>query len=145
MTGVIFFPLLLIVIGLVIVLPIVLICILLGRRRTPAALPPMQPATTEIPEARNQRREAILGRLANKEITRDEAEQQLLELDKPLPEQMPVAPPPARNGCGRGCLVAVICGIVAVVLLLLLLFGLFFGFRVQNVHHQNAIQIERMR
>lgn len=133
-------PVLLLVIGVVIVLPIVLIAILLGRRRPPASSA-APPAPNENPAARNQRREEILGRLARKEISRDEAERQLVELDNPVPAQMPATPPPPRNGCGSGCLVAVICGMVAFVLLLLLL-GSFFLHRNRTFHQSRSIQME---
>lgn len=144
MSALVFFPILLIIISVVIILPIVLICVLLfGRQRKPAASPVVQPATNDNPEARNQRREAILGQLANKTISREEAERQLRELDNPLPEQMPAAPPPAGNGCGKGCLVAGICAIIALGVLLLLLLGMF-GITGRTMHRQ-AIRIEEMR
>ena len=113
----------LLIIGLVIILPIVLICVLLGKRREQATVYQVQSQETIDPSERNRKREAILNQLAAKEITKEDAEQQLLELDNPVPEQLPVAPPPPRKGCGTGCLVAVICAIVAVILLLLSIFG----------------------
>jgi cytochrome c-type biogenesis protein CcmH/NrfG len=116
-------PFVLLLAGLVIILPIVLICVLLGKRRgQPTAQ--VQPRETTDPAERNRKREEILKQLAAKEITKEEAEQQLLELENPVPEQLPAAPPPPRNGCGSGCLVAVICAIVAVLLLLLFLLPL---------------------
>jgi uncharacterized membrane protein len=129
-----------------IVLAVVLVCVLLATRRKTRAMPaPTMPVTAaNNPEARNQRREAILERLAKKEISSEEAEQQLLALDNPLPEQMPVAPPPPRNGCGSGCLVAVICGIVIFVLLILVLLGSFFFMRTNEVR-AHAIRTEEMR
>jgi len=113
----------LLIAGLVIILPIVLICVLLGKRRGQPTAHQVQPQETTDPAERNRKREEILKQLAAKEITKEEAEQQLLELENPVPEQLPAAPPPPRNGCGSGCLVAVICAIVAVVILFLLLFA----------------------
>ena len=117
------FPILLLIIGLVIILPIVLICVLLGKRREQATVYQVQSQETIDPSERNRKREAILNQLATKEITKEDAEQQLLELDNPVPEQLPVAPAPPRNGCGTGCLIAVICAIVAIAILFLLFFG----------------------
>lgn len=113
----------LLIVGLLIILPIVLICVLLGSLRSRPVPQPTQPPEAIDPAERNRKREAILNQLAAKEITKEDAEQQLLELDNPVPEQLPVAPLPPRRGCGAGCLVAVICIIVAVILLLLSVFG----------------------
>jgi uncharacterized membrane protein len=117
-------PFVLLLAGLVIILPIVLICVLLGKRRGQPTAHQVHSQETTDPAERNRKREEILKQLAAKEITKEEAEQQLLELENPVPEQLPAAPPPPRNGCGSGCLVAVICAIVAVLLLLLFLLPL---------------------
>jgi uncharacterized membrane protein len=137
------FPLFLLIIGLVVILPIVLICVLLGSRRSQPATQPSQPPEAIDPAERNRKREAILNQLAAKEITKEDAEQQLLELDNPVPEQLPIAPPPPRRGCGAGCLVAVICAIVAVILLLLFLFGLnifHVTMRPQHITYQHEVR-----
>lgn len=114
------------------------------KRGSPA--PSLQPETTvNNPMARNQRREAILEKLAQKEITRSEAEQLLLELDKPLPETMPVPPPP-KSGCGSGCLIAVVCGLVALVVAILLLMSLLFvGVKTTVREQHHAVQMEKMK
>jgi hypothetical protein len=143
----------LIIVGLIvifaIILPITLLCVVLaGRRNKTAASTPVQPEATPVnPEARNQRREAILDQLAKKEITSEDAEQQLLELDNPLPEQMPVTPP--KSGCGMslGCLVAAICGLfIFVVLAVVLLMQAFHvaGFQ-PPLRGYDMIRIEKMR
>jgi uncharacterized protein HemX len=90
------------------------------------------------PVDRRQRREAILEKLSRKELSRDEAERQLLDLDSPLPSEMP--PPPAQKnnrgcGCGCGCLTAVV---LALALIGLLLLG-FFGIRAQSIQHHETI------
>jgi hypothetical protein len=120
------------------------VVIAISRKRASTA-PPLQPqAAVNNPVARNQRREAILEKLAQKEITRTEAEQQLLELDQPLPETMPMAPPP-KGGCGSGCLLAVACGLVLLVVTILLLMSLsFVGVKTTVSKQHRAVQLERM-
>lgn len=135
-----------VIIGIIIIPSIILICVLLaGKRNKTSATTPFQPAAETIhPEERNQRREAILGQLASKEITRAEAEQQLLELDNPLPEQMPMAPPPKSRG-GSGCLIAAICGLVAFVILILLVVSFFFVAVEKTSSEHHTVQVEKMR
>lgn len=126
-------------------LPIVLLVVALGRKNKPAAVSQERPVTMADPAERNRQREAILEKLAGKELTCEEAEQQLLELDKPLPEQMPPPPPPTNKGCGFGCLIAAILGFMAFIVLLVLLYG-FVGHRVRSVEQQHqAMQMEHMR
>lgn len=133
--------------GLFILLLIILIgAIAAGSRKRGSPAPSLQPdSPANNPEARNQRREAILDKLAQKEITRDEAEQQLLELDTPLPEQMPTPPRPPKGGCGSGCLIAVICGLVALVLAILLIISLLFvGVRTTSEEY-HEVRTQEMR
>ena len=127
--------------GIVVVLPLIIILIILGTRKGRAAAPMHPPAGSIDPAERNRQREAILEKLANKELSREEAEQELLELDKPLPEQMPAPPPAGGKGCGAGCLVAAIVGIIGFILLPLLLYGMF-GIRVQHSIEHGPVMIE---
>jgi hypothetical protein len=91
------------------------------------------------PVDRRQQREAILEKLSQKEINQDEAERQLLDLDNPVPAEMP--PPPAKqNNSGCGCLIAVVLALALAGLLVLLL-G-FFGVRTtrsQAIQHHETI------
>lgn len=139
-----FGPIVLLIIASVVILPVALICMLLARGTRRPAVPAAQPATTVNPAERNRRREAILEKLAAKEISREDAEQQLVELDKPLPEQMPVPPPQTNKGCGGGCLVATICLIIVLALLLLAVFLPAVVHSKQSVEHQ-MIRIEEAR
>lgn len=131
--------------GIVIIVPVILICVVLAgkRNKAPATAASQPEAETVNPEARNQRRETILGQLAKKEISREEAEKLLLELDNPLPRQMPTTPPP-KSGCGSGCLIAIICGLVAGVILILLLMSLLFV-SVETTSSEYEVQVEEMR
>ena len=114
--------------GLILMIIILIVgVVLLMIRRKPKVETQIQPVVSSNPEMRSQRREAILKGLANKEISQEEAERQLLDLDTPLPEQMPAPVRAAGKGCGKGCLVAVICGVVAFVVIILLLFLMLFG------------------
>lgn len=101
---------------------VVLLVVLLSRPK-PTAVPVVS-AHSINPTDRQQLREAILEQLSRKEINQDEAERQLLELDNPVPEEMP-PPPQRRNGRGCGCLIAATVAIALLALLLPLL--LFFA------------------
>ena len=116
------------VIGLVIILALVGVAILFarsGRRRSSvgASMPVDVPSGVSL-EARRDAREAVLQKLASKELTREQAETQLAELDNPVPEALPT--PQARRGMGGagcGCLVAVLVGVLVLVAL-----GVFLSF-----------------
>ena len=118
--------------GLFAIFAIVLIIVLAASRRSKPA-PTIKMPTQSIPPAeRNQRREAILEKLSSGNLSREEAEEQLLKLDKPIPEQMPV-PPPSNSGCGKGCLIAAISFAIVIGFLTLLLLGLVFSERTRAV------------
>ena len=112
----------------------VILIALLCMRRKP------QPVTIDLPEQTNpvdrkQRRTAILEKLSQKEISQNEAERQLLELDNPVPAEMPPPPAPQKNhGCG--CLIATVIALALIGLLILAL-GLFGVERRQT--HKRAI------
>lgn len=76
----------------------------------------------ESAASRRDAREAVLRQLADKELTREQAEARLAELDNPVPETLPT-PPARRSGIGLGCG----CLVAAVILLLLLLVMLVVG------------------
>lgn len=102
---------------------VVTVVLLTGRRSKPVTSGIPEPRPTTSTEGRRQQREEILEKLAAQEMSREDAESALLELDKPLPEQMPL-PPQTRSGCGgAGCLiVAVVAALVVVVLFVAVLF-----------------------
>ncbi len=114
--GVLVIPGLLLVMGLVVVLAV-------RNKRSPQAQPVApQPSVDSTPEDR----QAILKKLADGELTKAEAEEQLNQLGTPVPTAMP-APPP-RPGAGKGCLIALIAALIIPLLLILVLVALkFFG------------------
>ena len=134
----------LILFGIVVVLPLIIICVILGRKRGTGAAPIQQPSTSVDPAERNRQRELILEKLAKKELSREDAEQELLELDKPLPEQMPAPPPAKGKGCGAGCLAAIIAGLIAFILLVLLLLG-FVGIQRVSPEREVHYHVEEVR
>ena len=131
----------LLLLGLVIALAVVIGLLCTRRKPAPAAYTP----PPEInPADRQQEREAILEQLAQKEISQDEAEQKLRELDNPVPAEMP--PPPAQqNNRGCGCLAAVVIALVLFGLLAFLLLG-FFGIQTRSSHEalQQTIRLEEL-
>lgn len=108
-------------IGLVIAVTLVglvVIVALNARRRsaTVAAPPADTPAGVPL-EARREARETVLRKLADKELTREQAEAQLAELDNPVPETLPT--PQAQRGVGGrgcGCLAASLLGLLILIL-----------------------------
>ncbi len=134
---------LLLLIGLFILLLVGGIVLLAARKR-PSSSAPMPAAPMPVsPEDR----QAILKKLADGELTKDEAEEQLNQLGTPVPTAMP-APPP-RSGASKGCLIALIA---ALVLLLILLAGAFalFNLRVrrtsqEDIRQNHIEQVERMQ
>ncbi|MBN2162930.1 MAG: hypothetical protein JXR25_05830 [Pontiellaceae bacterium] len=135
----------LVLLGLFAILSIVLL-IALAASRKPKTAPPIKMSAQSIPiEERNQRREAILEKLSAGDLSREEAEEQLLKLDKPIPEQMPV-PPASNSGCGKGCLIAAISFVLVIGVVILLLLGLVFGVRtrVASEAKQMEFRMEQM-
>jgi len=101
-------PLMLIALVLVVgsVVAVVLVAIALARRGKQAPQPQPLPSGPAREESRAQRA-AILKKLADKEITREEAEAQLGTLGDPVPPVMP--PTPASTSAGdSGCLIGVL-------------------------------------
>ncbi len=134
------FPLLLI--GLFVLLLVGLVILLAARKRPPSPVPMPAAPVPVSPEDR----QAILKKLADGELTKAEAEEQLNQLGTPVPVAMP-APPP-RSGASKGCLIALIA---ALVLPLILLVGAFALFNVRVRTSQKDIrqihieQVERMQ
>ena len=144
MSAILFLPILIIVILCVIILPVVLICVLLATKNRRPAVPGVPSLPTPDPEMRNRQREMILERLAAREISREEAEAQLLDLDRPLPEQLPMPPRKQVNGCFVGCLAALIVGILVFLFLILMVFDIHF-MRIRRAEaRQQAYQIEKI-
>ena len=133
---------LLLLVGLFILLLVGLV-ILLAVRRRPSSPSPMPAAPTPVSP---EERQAILKKLADGELTKAEAEEQLNRLGTPVPTAMP-APPP-RSGASKGCLIVLIA---ALVLPLILLVGAFALFHVRTRTSQEDIrqihieQVERMQ
>jgi len=115
----------LVILGLLLV--VALIVLLASRNKRPPQAQSVEPhpAAPIGPEER----QAILKKLADGELTKAEAEEQLNQLGTPVPTTMP-APPP-RSGAGKGCLIALVALIpLALILgfLILKLFGIYVGF-----------------
>ncbi|MFT5122820.1 MAG: hypothetical protein ACI9TH_001401 [Kiritimatiellia bacterium] len=72
-------------------------------------------------------RKEILEKLASGEITRADAEQQLVALGSPVPHELPLPPAGGQKGMSRGCLIVLLIGIVIVGLMLTALPLLFLG------------------
>lgn len=138
------FPVMLIgllIIGLLVAGCVALVVVLVTRNKQPTAQPitplPVESVTQED-------RQIILKKLADGELTRSEAEEQLGQLGSPVPETMP-APLPARSGASKGCLIAAIVAIVLPLVLLSLIALMFFGFVVEKrVEHTSPIYIEEI-
>ena len=109
---------LLLLIGLFILLLVGGIVLIAVRRRPP--IPAPMPAAP-VPVS-SESRQAILRKLADGELTKAEAEEQLNQLGTPVPVAMP-APPP-RSGAGKGCLIALIIAVLIIPLVFLALFFL---------------------
>jgi len=113
------FLFLLLLIGLFVLLLVGGIILLAARKRPPSPTPMPAAPVPVSPEDR----QAILKKLADGELTKAEAEDQLNQLGTPVPAAMP-APPP-RSGAGKGCLIALIAALIIPLVLLVLVF-LFF-------------------
>ena len=86
--------------------------------------------------SRREAREAVLSQLAAKELTREQAEERLAELDNPVPEALPT--PPVRRGLGGagcGCLVVSAIGLLVLVLAIV-------GFFWMRVSHSRSEQVQ---
>jgi hypothetical protein len=93
----VFMPVLLV--GILLVLFFI---ILMVSRRRSAQPPPTMPSAP--PPVSPEDRQVILQKLADGELSKAEAEEQLNQLGDPVPVAMP-APPP-RSGAAKGCLIA---------------------------------------
>ncbi len=91
--------------------------VLNARRRSATVASPPADAALGVPlEARRDAREAVLRKLAAKELTREQAEVELAALDNPVPEVLPT--PQAQRGVGGlgcGCLVASLLGLMILI------------------------------
>lgn len=68
-------------------------------------------------------RKEILQQLADKQISREEAERRLNELGSPLPEELPALPPGAQTRkSSAGCLIALLIGFALCIILFVLMF-----------------------
>jgi flagellar basal body-associated protein FliL len=133
------FPVMLIgllIIGLLVAGVVTLVVVLTTRNKQPVspqtAPQPAAPVTLED-------RQAILKQLADGELTKAQAEEQLARLGSPVPETMPV-PPPSGSGTSKGCLIAALIALILPIVLLVLVFLFFVSVRV--VHHPSPVQIE---
>jgi len=104
-------------VGGVILVGIILLVILLLSRRKPSTSPlPQSASVASSPEER----QAILQKLADGELSKAEAEEQL---NDPIPVTMP-APPP-RSGATKGCLITLLILPFLLLLFLLTIYILF--------------------
>ena len=135
-------PLFLLLIAGLFVLLLVGLLILLAARKRPPSPSPMPAAPVPISP---EERQAILQKLADGELTKAEAEEQLNQLGTPVPVSMP-APP--RSGASKGCLIALIAALVLPLILLVGAIALFYV-RVRTSQEdilQNHIEhVERMQ
>ena len=133
---------LLLLVGLFI-LPLVGLVVLLVARRRPPIPAPMPAAPVPVSAGDRQ---AILKKLADGELTKAEAEEQLNRLGTPVPVAMP-APPP-RSGASKGCLIALIAALIIPLILLAGAFALFY-MRVrtsqEDIQQIHIEQVERMQ
>ncbi len=106
----------LVILGLLLIMGLVVVLAVRNKRPPQAQPAAPQPSVASTPEER----QAILRKLADGELTKAEAEEQLNQLGTPVPTAMP-APPP-RSGAGKGCLIA----LVALIPLVLLALGFLF-------------------
>ena len=116
---------------------ILLVILLLSRRKSsPASLPQSTPVTSSPEE-----RQTILQKLADGELSKAEAEEQLNQLGDPVPVAMP-APTP-RSGAAKGCLTILFLTLILPVLFAFI-FYLFMGMRIKREHEFiNQQQIEQ--
>ncbi|MCK4565160.1 MAG: hypothetical protein KAU94_10860 [Verrucomicrobia bacterium] len=136
------FLFLLLLVGLFVLLLVGGIVLLAVRRRPPIPAPMPAAPVPVSPEDR----QAILKKLADGELTKAEAEEQLNQLGIPVPVAMP-APPP-RSGASKGCLIALIAALVLPLILLVGAFALF-GARVrtsqEDFQQRHIEQVEWMQ
>jgi len=132
------------IVGLFIVGLITLVVVLLakGRRPSPQTQASTHPsAATASPEER----QAILKRLADGELTKAEAEEQLSQLGNPVPTAMP-SPPSTQGGAGKGCLIAAILALGLFLFILLLVVAMhFFGIKRTRLIHRDRITNEEFQ
>ena len=105
----------------------------------PVGAPSAAPLTASPEE-----RQIILKRLADGELTKAEAEEQLSQLGSPVPAAMP-SPPSANSGAGKGCLIAALV-ILGPVLLIFLLVGILFFVRYRAARmHSERVMVEQLQ
>ncbi len=122
----------------VVIVGVVVVAATMSGRRRPAPMPaPTGDSVTGGSTAsRREAREAVLSQLAAKELTREQAEERLAELDNPVPEALPT--PPVRRGLGGagcGCLVVSAIGLLVLVLAIV-------GFFWMRVSHSRSQQVQ---
>lgn len=128
----------LLVIGLLVAGAVGLVVVLAARNKQPSAQ-----SVAPLPAApvTHEGRQAILKKLADGELTKAEAEEQLSRQGSPVPESIPVPPP--QSGGSKGCLIAVIVALILPIVLLVL-FSLFFFAKVSHtVDYAEPVRIER--
>ncbi len=99
---------------------VVVIVLVRGKRQPAAQAAQVRTASAGVSP---EERQAILKRLADGEISKQEAEEQISRLGTPVPSGMPA--PPSGSGASKGCIIALIVGALLVPLVLFLLFALF--------------------
>ena len=93
----------LLAVAVVVLVGLVIVVLVCRKKGSPQPVtPPAEPAEGGCRMARSE----ILQKLANKEISREEAEQKLVGLGDPVPPVMPPSPKP-QNSKGCGCLAGV--------------------------------------
>lgn len=118
--------LLVLIVGIPLLIGGVVAVILVSRKNKsgPQDMTSIEPALV-TGDTRAQRSE-ILQQLADKQLTREDAEARLAALGTPVPEDMPQLPQASSGGSGKGCLIALLIAlpIVLVGILVLLVLGM---------------------
>jgi len=116
----------LLAVAVVVLVGLVIVVLVCRKKGSPQPVtPPAEPSEGECRMARSE----ILQKLANKEISREEAEQKLVAFGDPVSPVMPPSPQP-QNSKGCGCLAGVLIAIGLVLAMLLMLIASVFITRV---------------
>jgi hypothetical protein len=126
----------LLLLGILFLVVLVSIAVVVAVRR-PGKPAPSGPGPAAGPAKLRQQRQAILNQMAQKKISREEAESRLASLGEPASGRPAAAPAPGGRGCGTAALVVAVVGgfLLLLLVVLLLFFGLF------AVRHAAAAQV----
>jgi hypothetical protein len=141
-TRMLMFPLLVPLTVFVVLVAVLFVAVIVSDRGGARPSRPHPPPAPPPPAVRREGRLSILQRLADRRITVEDAEQELLRLGDPVPATMPPPPPAPAPSRGRGCLLAALVFLVIGAVLLVLLLGMSWV-RVGHVVHGPPHHIQR--